>query len=562
MREARSLRSRVEEGRVGMVVRLVAVAWLAGAGAAQSTAGTQLWPINPTLGAYTPANRCVSLCPGSHGAVRLIQRLVGGPDIDFPCSEDPSVAAKFSASQCPVDCSNSGSFTCADGTTTIPYWRQCDGVNDCPTDRDGNAVTVGTSCQHVAGEQSACATDEVGSGCSGMIDTMIGGGVTGLRNDGAPEMLTFDAPVNSKVTMRILDTLESSFLWDYHRAVIEGTTNSECELYEQKEVVSEDLYVVELSNVIEYLPEDLGSPTTYRQYFGQPPPSIVDGIGSSRVQIEADKQVYIELKPTVGFVGRVTFNYTIKSCDAARTYLHTPCALQKFDSGPIPVTVTFLPHECSLCTTEECNAKLNAGTYGPEDWAAYCEHGTCHPVGGHSGEARRTGCECERGWRGRRCDIQVESERPDESGSIWTLVFGLLIIALVAIFVNRFIVLGEPLPLFARPLDWPCLIEVCPCFEAFIPTPKGVEVVRPVETEPFNEDYAEPPVADVPGGDEDKTEAPANNVTIEKDPESPAPTPAEQPPEQDPPSDRSGVPQSGSTTDHDGLNHARDLEEA
>jgi len=247
--------------------------------------------------------------------------------------------------------------------------------------------------------------------------------------------------------------------------------------------VLEDPYVMELSTATESLPEDLGAVISYEQFFGKAPPLITNGIGSARLQVDSDKRVYIELKPTAGFVGVVEFSYRIKSC--GRNYLHTPCALQEFDSGPVPVVIRYAQsHECAVCTTDECNAKLADGTYGADDWRAfnYCgDHGTCYPTGGAYGDERSAGCECELGWRGRKCDIEVESERDDEESGVWTLVFGLLILALIAIFVNRFIVLGEPLPLFARPLDWPCLVEMFPCFGQFIKVPAGVEVRKPGE---------------------------------------------------------------------------------
>eukprot|EP01043_Picozoa_sp_COSAG02_P049885 COSAG02_NODE_5059_length_4681_cov_8.673069_2_plen_457_part_00 len=362
-------------------------------------------------------------------------------------------------------------------------------MNDCPTDGEGNPVVDGSECKHIAGETNPCATDEVGSGCSGFIDKMMGGGINGLGNDGTPQTLDYTGQVNQKVKILITDTLASTFRWDYHRAVIEGLTNSECELYQQKEAVFEDPYVMEVSTATESLPEDVGSSIAYEQFFGQAPPTITNGIGSARVQVESDKRVYIELKPTPGFVGMVEFNYTIRSCGAVRNYLRTPCALQEFDSGPVPVAVRFQPHECALCTTDECNANIASGDYNAEDWREfnYCgDHGTCYPTGGANGDKRSAGCECELGWRGQMCDIEVESARDDEEAGIWTLVFGLLILALIAMFVNRYIVLGEPLPLFARPLDWPCLVELFPCFRQFMKLPEGVVVRKPGE-EPYPE---------------------------------------------------------------------------
>ena len=40
---------------------------------------------------------------------------------------------------------------------------------------------------------------------------------------------------------------------------------------------------------------------------------------------------------------------------------------------------------------------------------------------------------------------------------------------------HEYIVLGRPLPLFARPLDWPCLVEIFPCLAQYITKPDGVE---------------------------------------------------------------------------------------
>jgi len=112
----------------------------------------------------------------------------------------------------------------------------------------------------------------------------------------------------------------------------------------------------------------------------------------------------------------VQFSFRIKSCGEqyrdlgqGSRYLHTPCALQRFDSGDIPVEVSIFGHQCG------------------DPPLGYCgEHGTCFPTGGANGDARSAGCECAMGWRGHKCDIQVEGERPDDDSNLWTLVFGAL----------------------------------------------------------------------------------------------------------------------------------------
>eukprot|EP01048_Picozoa_sp_COSAG05_P000449 COSAG05_NODE_12_length_37297_cov_117.537072_12_plen_162_part_00 len=106
-----------------------------------------------------------------------------------PC-DDSSIQIQASTGQCPNTC-DTGTFACGDPAgTAIPKWKQCDGVNDCPASPDGTAITPGSSCSYdpLAGvlPMGSCATDELGgsSGCGGLLDTVINGGVSGLNSAG------------------------------------------------------------------------------------------------------------------------------------------------------------------------------------------------------------------------------------------------------------------------------------------------------------------------------------------------------------------------------------------
>ena len=46
------------------------------------------------------------------------------------------------------------------------------------------------------------------------------------------------------------------------------------------------------------------------------------------------------------------------------------------------------------------------------------------------------------GWRGHKCDIQVEGERPDDDSNLWTLVFGAHFMYILVYFMYIYVYYG------------------------------------------------------------------------------------------------------------------------
>eukprot|EP01047_Picozoa_sp_COSAG01_P054155 COSAG01_NODE_5883_length_3971_cov_13.375517_3_plen_330_part_00 len=258
-----------------------------------------------------------------------------------PCG-NALISAQARQGQCNPDTCNLGPFRCQDGST-IPGWKSCDGINDCPTSASGASVVAGTRCIFNRSFAGPCASDEVGGNCGGMIDTMVNSGISGVGADGSSVGINFSTAVNQRGREYVTTQLESSFRWSFYRAVAERRTAADCQFYMQKEMEMEQNYQLTFSPVVE-VPD-----TSYYSQFGATPPTVF----SPRVQATGDKVVYAEYRPSTGFVGTATFSFRIRSCDSR--YLHTACALQTFDTGDIPVIVTVSGAPCGE-TKDYCGA--------------------------------------------------------------------------------------------------------------------------------------------------------------------------------------------------------------
>jgi hypothetical protein len=67
------------------------------------------------------------------------------------------------------------------------------------------------------------------------------------------------------------------------------------------------------------------------------------------------------------------------------------------------------------------------------------------PVGGVDGKARDAGCQCESGWRGRDCSVEVVEPVYDDSHMFAVLAVGIFLVAAAVAVVWRF-VLKQPWP--------------------------------------------------------------------------------------------------------------------
>ena len=186
----------------------VGILWAASVASAQT-----LWPL-----------------PSTPGTPRVIVN---------PC-DNAALSAQSQPGQCPDTCQLEA-FSCGDAAdTTIPGWQRCDGINDCPTNINGQATAIGAQCRYQAGIGiNDCATDEAGANCGGMIDTLMNGGIAGLQADGTVARLNMSTDVNERRQEYITAQLESSFRWSFWRAIAERRTSSDCDLYMQKEQENE-----------------------------------------------------------------------------------------------------------------------------------------------------------------------------------------------------------------------------------------------------------------------------------------------------------------------------------
>lgn len=89
---------------------------------------------------------------------------------------------------------------------------------------------------------------------------------------------------------------------------------------------NEGNYVLSFSSVTETTDD------AYYAKYGASPPSTSDASAKQA----GNKVVYIEFRPSTGFVGTANFTVRIQSCTTQ--YQHMACALQPFDTGEIPVS--------------------------------------------------------------------------------------------------------------------------------------------------------------------------------------------------------------------------------
>lgn len=146
-----------------------------------------------------------------------------------PCSlraSEDSGRARLSAMECPSDCGDRTPYRCLATQVQIPWWKVCDGINDCPSSQ----IPVGTRCgismnASMDEQQVLCADDELA--CDSMLDRILDGRIGGVRYDrtsGQLSRYSLDAsiPLGSAGRIPVLDRLDHGTGWNFFRMAVEG----------------------------------------------------------------------------------------------------------------------------------------------------------------------------------------------------------------------------------------------------------------------------------------------------------------------------------------------------
>lgn len=134
--------------------------------------------------------------------------------------------ARMTSSECPSNCGDRRPYRCAGTDVEIPWWKACDGLNDCP----GSRTLVGTRCE-IAMNMSTneqpmpCADDELA--CDSTLDRALDGRVAGIRYNRtsgwlSKHTLTASVHLGSVVRIPVLDRLDHGTGWNFFRMAIEG----------------------------------------------------------------------------------------------------------------------------------------------------------------------------------------------------------------------------------------------------------------------------------------------------------------------------------------------------
>lgn len=146
-----------------------------------------------------------------------------------PCSltaSEDSGRARMTVAECPSDCGDRSPYRCAGTDVLVPWWKVCDGLNDCP----GSQTLVGTRCEiamdgDTQSQQLRCADDELA--CDSMLDRAMDGMVAGLRYNStsgrlSKQSLLATVPLGTVARIPVVDRLDHGTGWNYFRMAIEG----------------------------------------------------------------------------------------------------------------------------------------------------------------------------------------------------------------------------------------------------------------------------------------------------------------------------------------------------
>jgi hypothetical protein len=273
-------------------------------------------------GAFPLLTLLLALRPHPRAAEKVWPFAAPWPDpLTDPCSLVAAGRGRLGAisGECPSDCGDRSSFVCPDGSAVIPWWKVCDGVNDCAVP-GAHGVPVGTHCglalNTTTSEQLVlCSADE--ASCDPLLSRVMDGRVAGLEYDATHRVLRrhtihTSVRIDDRVRVPLLDNLAHGADWNYFRMAIEGRHGGGlgCDAY----------YSDGAQSVVSEEPP--------RLTLVQPP----DPKQGSAI-IETRDQFEVVFHPCCGYRGVVLLQVLLESCDVA--YETTLCA-----AHPIAVALT------------------------------------------------------------------------------------------------------------------------------------------------------------------------------------------------------------------------------
>eukprot|EP01052_Picozoa_sp_SAG31_P037309 SAG31_NODE_4799_length_2952_cov_2.405889_1_plen_337_part_00 len=244
-----------------------------------------------------------------------------GPYSAPPCTTQSAADLHH---RCGNSCTEREPFHCEQNDQVIPWWKQCDGVNDCqPSSNDPQHAIAGSRCAlHMNASQPVvdawCSADE--RGCDGILGRILDGKLAGIDYDWTSGVLqrtrvqAGQVARGTRLNLALFDTLENRVAWNYFRTSLERRYSGG---------VSCDQYYSDSETGVLYEEPGLISVSSLQAHG-----SIVFELGDS------ERGVVAVFRPELDQpLGEVDFDITVRTCSAV--YETSPCSVHD-----VMVTIT------------------------------------------------------------------------------------------------------------------------------------------------------------------------------------------------------------------------------